>query len=158
VYGLIRQESRFISYARSGVGASGLMQIMPTTAKWIARRIGVNDYHHGMMDQIETNIQFGTYYLRHVLDVSSSQAVMATAAYNAGPGRAKRWAGSTVLEGAVYIETIPFGETRDYVKKVMSNAQFYAQRLGLAKQALKTRLGNVVIDSDVLATTSDAEL
>jgi soluble lytic murein transglycosylase len=58
----------------------------------------------------------------------------------------------------VYIETIPFGETRDYVKKVMANAQFYAQRLGLTKQALKARLGNVVIDADVLAATSDAEL
>jgi soluble lytic murein transglycosylase len=144
VYGLIRQESRFISYARSSVGASGLMQIMPATAKWIAKRIGMSEYHHGMVNHIDTNIQFGTHYLRHVLDVSNSQAVVATAAYNAGPGRAKRWVGKTAIEGAVYIETIPFGETRDYVKKVMSNAQFYAQRLGLTKQALKQRLGTVM--------------
>lgn len=154
VYGLIRQESRFINYARSGVGASGLMQIMPATAKWIAKRIGVPECHCDMMQHTETNIQFGTHYLRHVLDVSDNQAVMATAAYNAGPGRAKRWAGTTTMEAAVYIETIPFGETRDYVKKVMANAQFYAQRLGLPKQALKQRLGTInAVDADMPEST-----
>lgn len=143
VYGLIRQESRFIAQARSGVGAAGLMQVMPATARWIAKRIGFGQYHDNMIHQLATNIQFGTYYLRHVLESMNGQSVMATAAYNAGPGRAKRWADKTPLEGAVYTETIPFNETRDYVKKVMGNAQYYTRRLGLQAQPLSQRLGTI---------------
>jgi len=144
VYGLIRQESRFITSAKSAVGASGLMQVMPATAKWIARRIGMSDYSHGMVNQLETNIQFGTHYLRYTMDQFNGQPVMATAAYNAGPGRARRWAAPGSMEGAIYAETIPFTETRDYVKKVMSNAYFYSHRLGTRLQTLKQRLGQVV--------------
>jgi soluble lytic murein transglycosylase len=143
VYGLVRQESRFVSEAHSGMGATGLMQLMPATAKWIAKKIGFGQFQTNMIHQLETNIQFGTYYLRHILDVMNGQSVMATAAYNAGPGRAKRWVDDTPLEGAIYIETIPFFETRDYVKKVMSNAQYYAQRLGTQVQSIKQRLGTV---------------
>jgi len=143
VYGLIRQESRFISHAKSSVGASGLMQVMPATAKWIAKRIGRTDYHHGMIHQLDTNLQFGTYYMRYVLDQMDGQALMATAAYNAGPGRAKRWVDAQPLEGAIYAETIPFSETRDYVKKVMGNAYYYSQQLGLQLQSVKQRLGLV---------------
>lgn len=143
VYGLTRQESRFVTYARSGVGAVGLMQVMPATAKWIAKRLGLDSYHNGMIGQMNTNIQLGTYYMRHVLDQMGGQSLMATAAYNAGPGRAKRWAMATPTEGAIYAETIPFSETRNYVQKVMGNAQFYAQRLGARMQTLKQRMGIV---------------
>lgn len=143
VYGLIRQESRFITQARSGVGAAGLMQVMPATARWIAKRIGFGQYQDNMIHQLNTNIQFGTYYLRHVLESMNGQSVMATAAYNAGPGRAKRWADSQPMEGAIYTETIPFNETRDYVKKVMGNAQYYARRLGTKIQTLSQRLGTI---------------
>jgi len=143
VYGLTRQESRFVTYAKSGVGAVGLMQVMPATAKWIAKRLGLDGYHNGMIGQMNTNIQLGTYYMRHVLDEMGGQSLMATAAYNAGPGRAKRWAATTPTEGAIYAETIPFGETRNYVQKVMGNAQFYAQRLGARMQTLKQRMGIV---------------
>lgn len=66
---------------------------------------------------------------------------MATAAYNAGPSRAKRWAGTKPIEGAIYAEAIPFAETRQYVQKVMANAHFYATRLGNKAQSLKRRLG-----------------
>ncbi len=141
VYGLARQESRFIIQAKSGVGAAGLMQVMPATAKWIAKRMGLDSYHNGMIHQLETNIQLGTYYMRHVLDQMGGQALMATAAYNAGPGRAKRWAGAQPMEGAIYAETIPFSETRNYVQKVMANAYFYASRLGTRVQSVKQRLG-----------------
>lgn len=143
VYGLIRQESRFISYARSGVGASGLMQVMPATAKWIAKRLGEKSFKPAAINQLETNIRFGTHYLRYSLDRMDGQALMATAAYNAGPSRPKRWIAAQPLEGAIYAETIPFTETRDYVKKVMSNAYFYAQRLGTRTLTLKQRLGVV---------------
>lgn len=141
VYGLIRQESRFISYARSGVGARGLMQVMPATAKWIAKRMGLDGYNHGMINELDTNIQFGTHYLRYALDKMGGQALMATAAYNAGPSRALRWAPADPMEGAIYAETIPFSETRNYVQKVMSNAYFYAHRLGSQVQTVKQRLG-----------------
>jgi soluble lytic murein transglycosylase len=144
VYGLIRQESRFVSNAKSRVGASGLMQVMPATAKWIAKRLGLSgSYRPHMIDQLDTNLQFGTHYLRYTLDRMDGQELMATAAYNAGPGRPKRWAAARPLEGAIYAEGIPFTETRDYVKKVMSNAHFYAQQLGTRNITLKQRLGIV---------------
>lgn len=143
VYGLIRQESRFTSRAKSSVGASGLMQVMPATAKWIAKRLGLGDYRPAMIHELDTNIQFGTHYLRYTLDAMDGQSVMATAAYNAGPNRPKRWAAKQALEGAIYTEGIPLSETREYVKKVMANACFYAQRLGTKAQTLKQRLGVV---------------
>jgi soluble lytic murein transglycosylase len=158
LYGLVRQESRFVTEARSGVGASGLMQLMPATAKWIAKKIGFGPYQTNMIHQLDTNIQFGTYYLRHILEVVNGQSVMATAAYNAGPGRAKRWVDDKPLEGAIYIETIPFFETRDYVKKVMSNAQYYAQRLGTQMQTIKQRLGTVAsVSSNTAVDTTDPD-
>lgn len=143
VYGVIRQESRFSPIAKSGVGASGLMQLMPATATWLSKRMGVTDYHSGMINDLSTNIQFGTSYLRIVLDQMGGQMAMATAAYNAGPGRAKRWVGAKPMEGAIYAESIPFDETRNYVQKVMSNAYYYAARLGNKPQRMKELLGTV---------------
>lgn len=141
VYGLTRQESRFMHYAKSGVGASGLMQLMPATAKWAAKRMGLDNYSHDKIHDLNTNIDIGTYYMRYTLDLMNGQAVMATAAYNAGPSRAKRWMASEPMEAAIYIETIPFSETRTYVQRVMANAHIYASRLGTKMQSLKTRIG-----------------
>lgn len=143
VYGIIRQESRFMHYAKSSVGAGGLMQVMPATAKWIAKKLGLNGYHDGMLHDIDTNVNLGTYYMRYTLDTFNGQEVMATAAYNAGPSRARRWVANTPLEGAIYAETIPFSETRNYVKKVLANAHMYAARLGLPVLTLKKRLGTI---------------
>ncbi|MFP5410512.1 MAG: transglycosylase SLT domain-containing protein [Gammaproteobacteria bacterium] len=143
VFGLMRQESRFINVARSRVGASGLMQIMPATARWIAQRLGIKGFHPREMQDPARNIQFGAYYLRHVQDSLDGSPVLATAAYNAGPGRAQRWRDSREMEAAVYIESIPFAETRDYVKKVMSNAMYYAVRFDQPSVLLKDRLGTV---------------
>ncbi|HJU50091.1 MAG TPA: transglycosylase SLT domain-containing protein, partial [Pseudogulbenkiania sp.] len=140
VYGLIRQESRFITVARSGVGASGLMQLMPATAKWVAAKMGLNSF---AVDDIDTNIQLGTWYLRYVLNSLSNNAVLATAAYNAGPSRARSWQDSKPLEGAVYAETIPFDETRDYVQKVMVNAAYYSSGFEHTTLSLKSRLGTI---------------
>ena len=125
VYGLIRQESRFTVAAHSGVGASGLMQLMPDTAQWVANRLGLH-YHAMAVNAVGTNVQLGTYYLRHILDALNGSPILATAAYNAGPRRARAWQDVHPLEAAVYVETIPFAETRDYVKKVMTNAEHYA--------------------------------
>ncbi len=141
VYGLIRQESRFIVGAKSRVGASGLMQLMPGTAKWVAGKLGLKNWRWSDVTEIDTNISLGTYYLRHVFDTLDSHPVLASAAYNAGPGRARGWRPETAIEGAAYAETIPFNETRDYVKKVMANATYYSHVLGQQSQALKQRLG-----------------
>ncbi len=145
VYGLIRQESRFISDAQSGVGASGLMQVMPSTAKWVAGKIGMDDYGHGMLSDIRTNILLGTNYLNMVLNNAEGSQVLATASYNAGPGRTRTWRGllSAPMEGAVFVETIPFEETRNYVRNVMSNATNYAALFDKRPQSLKARLGTI---------------
>lgn len=152
VYGITRQESRFMHYAKSGVGAAGLMQLMPATAKWIAKRAGWDNYNNSMIHDLDTNIQLGTYYLRYTLDLMGGKPIMATAAYNAGPSRAKKWLASTPLEGAIYAESIPFVETRTYVQKVMANAHLYATRLGLKRSSLKQRLGTVPASGSLLNT------
>ncbi|CAG4884839.1 Soluble lytic murein transglycosylase precursor [Georgfuchsia toluolica] len=141
VYGLMRQESRFVTSARSGVGASGLMQVMPSTAKIVARKIGLRGYRPGQVNDMETNVTLGTHYLKMVLDSLDNHPVLACTAYNAGPGRAKRWRGDQALEGAIYAETIPFTETRDYVKKVMANSVYYSALFDEKPQTLKSRLG-----------------
>ena len=95
------------------------------------------------LEDPELNIQLGAYYLRYVLDKLDGLQALGAAAYNAGPGRAQAWRGSVPLEGAIYVETIPFNETRDYAKKVLANAMFYQARLGLHYVALKDRLGTI---------------
>ena len=143
VYGLMRQESRFITNAKSTVGASGLMQLMPATAKWVAKKIGLKDFHQGQVNDTETNVLLGTTYMRLVMESLDNHPVLASAAYNAGPGRAKKWRADRALEGAVYAETIPFNETRDYVKKVMSNSVYYSALFDGKPQSLKARLGTI---------------
>ena len=142
VYGLIRQESRFLAQARSPAGAVGLMQIMPRTARWIAREMPVRPYHPDMLVRPDVNVAMGSYYLHRVLD-ALGDPILATAAYNAGPARARRWRDAKPLEGAIYAETIPFPETRDYVKKVFTNAWYYRNRLTGATASLKALLGTV---------------
>jgi soluble lytic murein transglycosylase len=156
VYGLMRQESRFVSSARSHVGASGLMQLMPATARWVANKIGLKDFHQGRVNDTETNLLLGTTYMRLVLESLDHHPVLASAAYNAGPGRARRWRADRPLEGAIYAETIPFSETRDYVKKVMNNALFYAALFDGKPQTLKSRLGIIAPRSG--AETRDSDL
>lgn len=151
VLGLVRQESRFISVAKSGVGASGLMQLMPATAAWVAKKMGMTDFSQSRVHEPEVNAKLGTYYLRQVLDELDGMPVVAAAAYNAGPGRARRWrevAGGKPIEGAIYAESIPFSETRDYVKKVMANTVYYAAVLGGEARSLKARLGMVAARPD----------
>ena len=157
VFGLMRQESRFVNVARSSVGASGLMQVMPATARWIAQRLGIKKFHPRDMQDPARNIQFGAYYLKHVQTTLDGSAVLATAAYNAGPGRAQRWRDARPMEAAVYIESIPFAETRDYVKKVMSNAMYYAARFGQPSVLLKDRLGMVPPRRVPVTSLPDAE-
>ncbi|HEV7855377.1 MAG TPA: transglycosylase SLT domain-containing protein [Herminiimonas sp.] len=143
VYGLIRQESRFVKNARSPVGASGLMQLMPGTARYVANKIGMSGFAPSQVNDVETNLLLGTSYLYMALNDLDGSQPLATAAYNAGPGRPRLWRSTLTrpIEGAIFAETIPFSETRDYVKKVMSNATYYAALFEDKPQSLKTRLG-----------------
>ena len=143
VYGLIRQESRFIMDAQSHVGASGLMQVMPATARWTAKKIGLTNFTADQINDRETNIAIGTGYLKLVLDDFDGAMPLAAAAYNAGPGRPRIWRNGPVLEAAMWAENVPFGETRDYVKKVLANTTLYAAMLTGQPQSLKERLGSV---------------
>ncbi|MES2900847.1 MAG: transglycosylase SLT domain-containing protein [Pseudomonadota bacterium] len=145
VYGLIRQESRFIMDARSSAGASGLMQVMPATAQFVARKIGLGDYVKDKLNDLHTNLVLGSNYLNMVLSNAGGSQPLATAAYNAGPGRMRTWRGTLTepMEGAVFTESIPYMETRIYVKNVMSNATNYAALFEGKPQSLKARLGRI---------------
>ena len=142
-YGLIRQESRFIMNASSSVGASGLMQVMPNTAKYVAKKIGMTNYTNDKLSDTNTNLTLGSNYLNMVLIDLDGSWVLASAAYNAGPSRSKAWREKLTgpTEGAIFAETIPFNETRTYVKNVMSNANYYSSVLNGQTQSLKQRLG-----------------
>lgn len=142
-YGLMRQESRFNIGARSNVGAGGLMQVMPETAKVIARRMG-ETYNPAALSDMNTNIRYGTFYLSMIQNQLSGSSVLATAGYNAGPNRARRWQpDNQILPADQYTETIPLSETRDYVKHVMTNATHYGVLLGQGGQSIGNRMKTI---------------
>ena len=143
--------------ARSSVGASGLMQLMPTTARWTARKIGL-DYTQDMITDREVNLRLGTSYLKLVLDDFGGSQALAAAAYNAGPNRPRRWREGAPLEAAAWAENIPFSETRDYVKKVLHNATVYAALTGAAAPSLKARLGAKIGPREPAAPAPDTNL
>ena len=156
--GLIRQESRFVADARSSVGASGLMQLMPGTARWTAKKVGL-DFRAENITDPAVNLQLGSAYLKRVLDEFGASLPMAAAAYNAGPGRPRKWReGGGTLEPAVWAESIPFNETRDYVKKVLANSVYYAALLGAQNPTLKARLGPPIGPREPSAAVPDKDL
>ncbi len=143
LYGIARQESRFSQDIVSSAGAVGLMQLMPGTARWVAKQLARADYRPNAIADAELNTQFGAYYFKYWLERLDRMPALAAAAYNAGPGRAQAWRPPAPLEGAIWVETIPFNETRDYVKKVLANAMIYAQAFNTSQQPLTARLGVV---------------
>jgi len=159
VFGLIRQETRFMPQLKSSVGASGLMQVMPATARWVAKKIGMAWDNPALIGDPATNLKLGTAYLKLVLDDLSGSQAMAAAAYNAGPGRPRRWREGPALETAIWAENIPFNETRDYVKKVLSNAAVYSALLD-PRQAplLRPRLGPGIGPRDGATPAPNTEL
>ncbi|WP_084493501.1 lytic transglycosylase domain-containing protein [Brackiella oedipodis] len=146
VYGLIRQESRFVTVARSSSGAAGLMQIMPETARVVARKLGMGGVNRADLHDFNLNTLLGTAYLRMTLDRLNGSELLATAGYNAGPNRAIRWQNdfSHPIEAAIFVETIPYTETRIYVKNVMANTIWYSMMFNHHQaQSLTQRLGTV---------------
>ena len=157
LYGLIRQESRFVVDAQSHAGAGGLMQIMPATARWTARKIGI-DFRSEMLNDRDSNLMLGASYLKRVLDDFDGSQALAAAAYNAGPNRPRRWREGVRVEPAIWAENIPFNETRDYVQKVLFNAAWYDALMRGTAPSLKSRLGAVIGPSDSHATAVDRDL
>ena len=147
------------------------MQLMPATARWTAQRVGMA-YTPSMINDRETNLRLGGTYLKLVLDDFGGQQALAAAAYNAGPSRPRRWREGPAVEAAAWAETIPFNETRDYVKKVLSNAVDYALVLaaeGAGNGAsaagpapggavLKQRLGPLIASRDPATPAANREL
>jgi soluble lytic murein transglycosylase len=152
-YGLIRQESRFITNASSSVGASGLMQVMPNTAKYVAKKIGMNSYTNERLKETQTNLTLGSHYLNMVLKDLDDSWVLASAAYNAGPSRPKSWRErlNQSTEGAIFVESIPFNETRTYVKNVLANASYYSLLMDGQTTPMKQRLGVITPKTAVLS-------
>jgi soluble lytic murein transglycosylase len=152
-YGLIRQESRFITNASSSVGASGLMQVMPNTAKYVAKKIGMNSYTNERLKDTQTNLTLGSHYLNMVLQDLDGSWVLASAAYNAGPSRPKSWREKLTqsTEGAIFVESIPFNETRTYVKNVLANATYYSLLMDGKSSTMKQRLGTIQPKTAVLS-------
>ena len=130
-FAIIRQESAFTPDARSNAGALGLMQLLPRTARSMARSMRLRRPRYRDLLDSETNIRLGIRYLRQVQDRYDGHPVLATAAYNAGARNVRRWlpeAGNVAAD--VWIETVPFSETRDYLKRVLTYTVIYEQRLG----------------------------
>lgn len=133
VYAVCRQESAFSPDVRSHAGATGLMQLMPRTAKLVARKINAKVRGHRDLTEPELNVRLGTYYLRSVYDDLGGNPVLATAAYNAGPHRVRKWLPESghPMAADLWIELIPFNETREYLRRVLAYSVIYDMRRGL---------------------------
>ena len=135
--------------------AVGLMQLMPGTARWVAKQLARSDYTPARIGAADLNTQFGAFYFKYWLERLDKMPALAAAAYNAGPGRAQAWRPQAPLEGAIWVETIPFNETRDYVKKVLANAMVYGQAINGSAPSLTTQLGVVSPRNGSVATLTE---
>lgn len=143
IYAVIRQESVFMHDVRSPVGATGLMQLMPATAKSVARKNKMHTPGVAQLKQPDINITLGASYLREVYDELGNKQVLATAAYNAGPHRVQRWLPDGEIAADIWIETVPFRETRGYLRRVMAYTVIYEQRLGITPERISKRMGAI---------------
>ena len=143
VYGVIRQESAFNPTVVSHAGAVGLMQLMPATARQVARDLKRKTPNRRQLTEPGLNITLGTRYLRTVLDQLDGNPVLATAAYNAGPHRVTRWLPRQTLPADIWVELIPYSETRTYVKRVFTYAAIYDHRLGRNTKRLSKRMPTI---------------
>lgn len=140
IYGVVRQESGFVVDARSPAGAVGLMQLMPATGRETLRKLRLGTSTSEALLSVEHNVRLGVTYLKGVLERYGGHQVLATASYNAGPNRVASWVPSAELDADVWVETIPYNETRGYVKNVLAFAAVYDYRLGLTPTRLASRM------------------
>jgi len=149
IYGVVRQESAFITDARSSAGALGLMQLMPYTGRQVSRKLKLKIRNRYEILDVKNNIRLGSNYLKTVLDKNDGNIVLATASYNAGPRRVREWLPTDGdLDADVWIESIPFNETRNYVKNVLGFTTIYDHRLGEAPKRLIDRMPPIAARSD----------
>lgn len=152
ILALMRQESAFMLDARSAAGALGLMQIMPGTGQEIAKQLGEEFSHPFQLLHPKTNIRYGTFYLRRQLDLFQGNMLLASAAYNAGRGNVLRWISSRgTLPSEIWLECIPYAETRKYVQKVLTYTAVYEDRLQRSPTRLSSRLEGLIGPPDSLA-------
>jgi soluble lytic murein transglycosylase len=143
VFGLIRQESMLDKNAQSPVGAKGLMQLMPKTGRQIARDLNEQWQSENSLFSPDINIKYGSYYYKQLLNRFNGHFALATAAYNAGPKRVINWLPlDKSVPADIWVETIPFKETRKYVTSVLSYAMIYQQRL----QRNTLKIKNLMLD------------
>ncbi len=143
VYGVVRQESAFVVDARSQAGALGLMQLMPSTGRLAGRKLNMRIRSNQALLNIENNLRLGASYLKEVLGRNNGNQVLATASYNAGPNRVSAWLPDKAIDADIWVETIPYSETRDYVKNVMSYTAVYDHRLGSHPVRLQDRMQSI---------------
>lgn len=144
IYGVMRQESAFVADARSPAGALGLMQLMPRTGRQVGRKLKMRIRNNATILKIENNLKLGASYLKTVLDGKKGNQVLATASYNAGPHRVKRWLpDNQILPADVWVDSIPYDETRNYVKNVLGYTAVYEHRLGGKPTRLFDRMPSV---------------
>ena len=136
VYALIRRESRFMPDAISSAKARGLMQVLPSTAKTVARRHGYSRYRLSRLTRVDTNVIIGVTYLRDLGRQFGAHPAQVAAAYNAGPGRAKKWR-RNINDTLALVENIPFRETRLYVKALLAARAHYALRFGAPSASIR---------------------
>jgi len=145
IFAIMRQESLFVVQAKSTSGAMGLMQVLPSTAQYVAKKHNI-DFQIGQILHPEQNINLGSVYLKQLYEQFNNH-VLATAAYNAGPNRIKRWLQSTNhLPADVWIEIIPYDETRGYVQNVLTFNVIYSTKLGKPNKLIKNTEFNLNID------------
>ncbi len=155
VFGVIRQESTFMPDARSSAGALGLMQIMPRTGRSTAKAAKTRIRNNRDILNVRKNIMLGATYLRKMLDRNEGHSAMATAAYNAGPHRVKQWSPDKSMSADLWVETIPFNETRKYVQKVMAYTVIYDNKLNSENKLIRERMPMIVrVDSSDLTNIS----
>ena len=141
IFSLMRSESAFMEKVKSPAGALGLMQIMPATGKLIARKIGMKKFRTKDLLIAKKNIAIGTAYMKEMQDKFKGNYILATASYNAGPQRSVKWSPRKgCKEPDIWVEQIPFDETRAYVKRVMFYASIYDWRLNQQVIPLKRRM------------------
>ncbi len=130
IYGIMRRESAFSVDIKSPVGATGLMQIMPKTAKYVSKKLGGGNISYKKLTQAENNIELGSAYLNYLNQKYNGNKVLATAAYNAGPSRVDHWVSESLsLPADQWIDSITFSETRAYVKAVLEYTTLFKSLL-----------------------------
>ncbi len=143
IYGVMRRESLFDPLARSSVGALGLMQLMPSTARNVARSLGMKRPRQADILSVDNNIRLGTTYLRTVMNHFDNNVALAAAAYNAGPNNVRKWLPrDNVMSADLWVETVPFTETRNYVQAVLAYSTVFDRSLG-KDTLMSSRMGDI---------------